>query len=256
MPVDLERQGFVATVTINRPEALNALDAVHLTALRDIARSISRDRTTRVVVVTGAGERAFVAGADIREMTEYDAQQARVFAQLARETFETIRSAPQPWIAAVNGFALGGGCELALACDLRLAGSSAIFGQPEVTVGIPPGWGATQRLPRLVGPAHAAELIFTGRRVSSVEALDLGLVNAVHPDDQLLQAALDLAERIAANAPLAVAASKRALARADDNLQTGLDAEIDAFAESFNTEDQREGMRAFLAKRPARFTGE
>jgi enoyl-CoA hydratase len=256
MPIDVVRDGHVATITLNRPDVLNAFNTEHLDTLRNTIQTLSSDRDVRVVILTGAGERAFAAGADIAEMREKRPSEALEFARLGQAVCLAIEAAPQPYIAAVNGYALGGGCEVSLACDIRIASENAALGQPEVTLGIPPGWGGTQRLTRLVGPGFARELIYTGRRVKADEALRLGLVNAVYPLSELMEKANELANNIAANSPLAVRASKDAIARAlDVELDTGLSYEAGVFALSFDTADQKEGMSAFLERRKADFTG-
>lgn len=256
MPIDVERSGHVATITLNRPDVLNAFDTDHLMNLRDRIEQLSSDRSVRVVILTGAGERAFAAGADIAEMLTKTPSQAREFSLLGQSTCSEIERAPQPYIAAVNGYALGGGCEIALACDVRVASENAALGQPEVTLGILPGWGGTQRLTRLVGPGLARELIYTGRRVKADEALRICLVNAVYPQAELMDRARDLATQIAANAPRAVASSKDAISRAlDVELDAGLAYEASVFALCFDTADQKEGMGAFLERRKAEFTG-
>lgn len=254
MAIDLERRDSIAIVTMNRPEALNAFNGEQLRLLADTFDEIGNDGSIRCVILTGAGERAFAAGADIKEMKDLDGTTGLTFGRAGHRATRSVEELPQPVIAAVNGFALGGGCELALAADIRLASENAVFAQPEVTLGIPPGWGGSQRLPRLVGPGIASELIFTGRRVKSDEALRIGLVNAVYPLDQLMDAAIQLAESIAANSPLAVRAAKQ-LIRLAFNGQTvdGLDTEARSFGDAFTTSDQKEGMTAFVEKRSAVF---
>jgi len=254
MGVDVTRDDAVATVTMNRPEALNAFNSAQLRALLGAFRELRDDRLVRCVILTGAGTKAFAAGADIKEMVDLEGQRAVAFARLGHAVANAIEELPKPVIAAVNGFAIGGGSEVALACDIRLAADNAQFAQPEVSLGIPPGWGATQRLPRVVGPEIAAELIFTGRRIKADEALRIGLVSAVYPADRLLPEALRLATAIAANSPRAVTAAKQAMALSRaGNPSAGLDAEAALFAASFGSADQREGMRAFLEKRRAVF---
>lgn len=256
MAVRIERDGAVAVVTMSRPEALNAFNTEQLEALRDAVTEVAADKTVRCAILTGEG-RAFAAGADIKEMAAKSAQEGLAFGQLGHGIGLAINAAPQPWIAAINGHALGGGCEIALACDVRLASETASLGQPEVGLGILPGWGATQRLTRLVGPGIASELIFTGRRLKADEARQLGLVNAVYPAEELMDRAREMAATIAANSPMAVAASKRMIGLAlDGPLANGLAREADTFALSFGTADQREGMTAFVEKRAADFTGE
>lgn len=254
MSIDVRRDGHVAIITINNPESLNALDSEHLRSLLSVVRERSVDTSTRAIVLTGSGDRSFVAGANIREMAGLTRDEALAFGRLGHATAQALETAPQPVIAAINGFALGGGCELALACDIRYAAQNAVFAQPEVGLGIPPGWGATQRLPRLVSPGNAAELIFSGKRIDAEEALRIGLVNAVFPGDTLLDAALALARTIAAQGPAAVRAAKRLMGISRTNHPSqSLSEEMRTFAEAFGGTEQREGMRAFLDKRPASF---
>lgn len=253
MQIDLNLHGAVAVLTINQLERLNALNAAGLEALLGRIEDVSARKDVRVLVLTGAGDRSFVAGADIREMAGLSGEDAIRFGRLGHAVTRALEIAPQPVIAAVNGFALGGGCELALACDIRHAADNAVFAQPEVSLGIPPGWGGTQRLVRVVGPGLAAELIFSGRRVKADEALRIGLVNAVHAQADLLPAVLELAQAIAANSPESVQAAKRLMAMADGDVGPGLTAEEEAFVASFSTDWQREGMTAFLEKRTPLF---
>lgn len=256
MAVDVERSGQIATITLNRPEVLNAFNTEQMEALRDRVAELRADESIRVIIVTGAGDRAFAAGADIAEMRDKSPSEALAFARLGQGVCSALETAPQPVIAAVNGFALGGGCEIALACDIRLASENAVLGQPEVGLGIPPGWGGTQRLTRLVGQGLAKELILSGRHVKAEEAARIGLVNAVYPREELMDKARELAEQIAANAPVAVRFAKEAINRAPDvDLETGLAFEAQAFALCFDTADQREGMGAFLERRKAEFEG-
>jgi enoyl-CoA hydratase len=250
--IGVERDGAVAVVTVDRQEALNALDPPTLSELRDRLAELAEDAAVRAVVLTGAGERAFVAGADIKAMSEMDIAQAQAWGALGHETASLLETMPKPTIAAVNGFALGGGCELALACDVRYASSTAKLGQPEVSIGIIPGWGGTQRLPRTVGIGLAKELIMTGRLVDAEEALRIGLVNAVFPPEELVEKALELAKLLAGKSPLVLGAAKQAMNR---TLYGDLSAEADAFAGLFGSEDQREGMTAFIEKREPRFSG-
>jgi len=250
--IRVEREGAVATVTIDRQEALNALDQPTLTELRDRLAELAEDADVRVLVLTGAGERAFVAGADIKAMSAMDVAQAQAWGALGHETASLLETMPKPTIAAVNGFALGGGCELALACDVRYASTVAKLGQPEVSIGIIPGWGGTQRLPRVVGIGVAKELIMSGRLVDADEALRIGLVNAVFPPEELLAKSLELAQTFAAKSPLVLAAIKETT---NKTFHGDLGAEEAAFAHLFGSEDQREGMAAFIEKREPRFTG-
>ncbi len=244
----------IATVTMNRPEALNAFNVEQLDLLIDAFRSLGENRTVRAVILTGAGDRAFAAGADIKAMAAMSPAEGIAFGRKGHAATAAVELLPQPVIAAVNGFAFGGGCELAIACDIRLAAENARFAQPEVGLGIPPGWGGTQRLPRLIGAGCAAEMIYTGRHVHADEALRIGLVNAIHPLDKLMAAARNLATQIAGNSPTAVQASKRLISLATSSDQgAGLAAEVATFGAAFTAPDQREGMQAFVEKRPPTF---
>lgn len=255
MSIDLNRDGRVAVITINEPERLNALNSERLRDLLSAVRDVSADASIRAIVLTGAENRAFMAGADIGEMAGLSRDEALAFGRLGQATAWALETAPQPVIAAINGFALGGGCELALACDIRYAADNAVFAQPEVGLGIPPGWGGTQRLPQLVNPGIAAELIFTGKRIDADEALRIGLVNAVFPADVLMDRTLELAHTIASQGPQAVRAAKRLMAISRTNHPTqSLSEEMRTFAEAFAGSEQREGMRAFLDKRPPAFS--
>jgi enoyl-CoA hydratase len=219
-------------------------------------RELAEDDGIRVLVLTGAGDRAFAAGADIKEMESMDVSEARAWGELGHECGRLLETMPKPTIAAVNGFALGGGCELALACDLRYASAAAKLGQPEVSIGIIPGWGGTQRLARVVGIGRAKELIYTGRMVDAEEALRIGLVNAVFAPEELLEKVLEIARSLAAKSPLVLAAAKEMTNRSlQGELDAGLSEEAERFALLFDSEDQKEGMRAFVEKREPRFTG-
>ncbi len=255
MSVDLERREHVALVTLNRPDALNAMSPDMFDALEARLDEIDADDGIRAVVLTGAGGKAFCAGADISTMRTADPQRAREWAARGQGIAARIEDLAAPVVAAVNGYALGGGCEIALACDIRICSENARFGQPEVTLGIPPGWGGTQRLARATNIGFAKELVLTGRMVGAEEALRAGLVTHVHPPDALLDAALELAGTIAGKGRWAVAEAKRLCNLALGDLPGGLARELDAFALAFSTEDQREGMDAFAEKRPPRFSG-
>jgi enoyl-CoA hydratase len=256
MSVERETQGPVAVVTVSRPEALNALDLEHCRLLHDRLEEAAADAAVRAVVLTGAGEKAFIAGADIKYMHGLSVLEARAWGGLGHRCAELLETMPKPTIAAVNGFALGGGCEMALACDLRLAATTATLGQPEINLGIIPGWGGSQRLARTTTLGYAKELIFTGRTVGAGEALAHGLVNAVHEPADLLAEAVALAGQLASKSPVAMAAAKEAanLALAGDR-RSNLEAEARLFASLFATEDQKEGMAAFVEKRPAEWRG-
>jgi enoyl-CoA hydratase len=227
-----------------------------LTELRDRLRELAEDESVHVVVLTGAGDRAFAAGADIKEMEAMTVDEARAWGALGHECGRLLETMAKPTLAAVNGFALGGGCELALACDVRYASARAKLGQPEVSIGIIPGWGGTQRLARVVGVGLAKELILSGRTVDADEALRIGLVNALFPPEELLDRTLELAGSLAAKSPLVLAAAKEMVNLAlQGELSAGLDEEAERFAQLFASEDQKEGMRAFVEKREPRFAG-
>ena len=246
----------IATITINRPKALNALNLATMTELKDVVAKIAVDPEVKVVIITGSGSTSFVAGADIVEMSTKNAGEGRGWGQVGQDTFTAIENLPQPVIAAINGFALGGGCELSCACDIRYASENAKFGQPEVGLGITPGFGGTQRLPRVVGRGYGKELIFTGGMIDAQEALRIGLVNKVVPQEELMDAAMGLAKKIAKNAPIAVQLSKAAINRGINcDVITGIAYEAEVFGLCFATEDQKEGMGAFVEKRKATFTG-
>lgn len=256
MSVEVSREGAVAVVTVNRPEALNALDLDTTTALRDRLHELAGDAAVRAVVLTGAGEKAFIAGADIKYMSTLTVLGARAWGALGHECARLLETMPKPTIAAVNGFALGGGCELALGCDIRYASSRAKLGQPEINLGILPGWGGTQRLARVVGGGAAKELILSGRLVDAEEALRIGLVTAVFAPEELLGRALELARQLAAKSPAAMAFAKQATNFAlQGSFADGLLQEATLFAAVFATDDQSEGMAAFVEKREPRFTG-
>lgn len=241
---------------VNRPQALNALNAATLAALDQAIAAVAADAAARVLLLSGGGEKAFVAGADIAEMQSLDATQAAAFSQAGMRVMHALEALPVPVIALVNGYALGGGCELALACDWIIASERAVFGQPEVNLGIPPGFGGTQRLLRRVGRARAMELVTTGRQVRAEEALTMGLVTQVVPAAALIETGLAAARSIAAKGPLAVRLAKQAVQHgADLDLANACAYETAQFALAFATADQKEGMCAFLEKRPPRFSG-
>jgi enoyl-CoA hydratase len=254
--IRVERQDAVAILTIDREEALNALDIATLTELRDRLHELGADAETRVVVLTGAGDRAFAAGADIKYMSALDVAQAKAWGALGHEVSRLLETMPQPTIAAVNGFALGGGCELALACDLRYAARTAKLGQPEINLGIIPGWGGTQRLARATTIGFAKELVLTGRLVDAEEAERRALVNAIYEPAELLDKVLQTARELAAKSPIALAAAKAALNRGlQGDHADNLVSESEDFAELFASDDAKEGLRAFIEKREPRFVG-
>jgi len=246
----------VYLLTVNRSEVLNALNPETIGELAAAVAQVDRDRDARALIVTGAGDKAFVAGADISRMRDMSAMEAKAFSARALKTLRHLERLRIPVIAAVNGYALGGGCEIAMACDIVLAGERAVFGQPEVKLGVPPGFGGTQRLTRLVGRAMAMELLVTGRTVKADEAREIGLANHVYPQAELMDEAWALARLIAGQGPVAVGLVKEAVQRGQDlDLDNACALENEVFALAFTTEDQTEGMTAFLEKRAAHFTG-
>ena len=247
--VEFTAKEQIGILTINRPNALNALNDQVIRELDQVLDSIDVS-TIRCVIVTGAGEKAFVAGADIAQMSKLTKAEGEAFGKLGNDVFRKLETLPVPTIAAVNGFALGGGCELCMSCDIRLASDTAVFGQPEVGLGITPGFGGTQRMARLVGIGKAKELIYTARNIKAPEALTIGLVQAVYPAAELMAEAEKMANRIAGNAPIAVRACKKAI---NDGMQVDIEAgeviEEKLFGSCFETQDQQNAMTAFIEKR-------
>lgn len=253
MAFEVQKEDGIATITINRPDALNAFTTEMILGLTDLVKEMSDDKDVRAVIITGTGK-AFVAGADVQEMSEKDHDGAVAFSRRGNKMCDAIEQMPQPVIGVINGFALGGGCELALACDVRLAADGVKLGQPEVGLGIPPGWGGTQRLPRIVGIGRAKEIIFSGRHIETAEALDIGLVNAVYPADELMDQARKMAFTFMENGPEALAASKKLINRTmETSLSSGTIHESKLFAAAFNGDEQTEGMEAFLERRKPSF---
>jgi enoyl-CoA hydratase len=253
----LDREGAVAIVTINRPTVLNALNTPTTDELTRVMLELKSDAAVRVVIITGAGEKSFIAGADINELAVLTPARGKEHAQRGQRVFDLIENLGKPVIAAVNGFALGGGCELALACTLRIAADTARFGQPEINLGIIPGYGGSQRLPRLVGKGVALDLILTGRQVKADEALQIGLVNRVVPAARLMAEAKALAAELVSKAPIALQYIIEVVNRGIDMpLDQGLFLEATLFGLVASTSDMREGTRAFLEKRKAQFKGE
>mgnify|MGYP001627150997 CR=1 FL=1 len=252
----LSRTNGVAVLTLNRPDKLNALNHELLESLEAHLRSVIEDPDVRVIVLTGSGPKAFAAGADIAELHSQDAYQGRLFAEFGQRVFSLLEHGGKPTIAAVNGFALGGGCELAMACAMRFAAENAKFGQPEINLGIIPGYGGTQRLPRLVGKAKALELILSGEMIAAESAQQLGLVNRVYTAEELLPSTITFAESLAAKAPLALSACLEAVQISEEtSVFAGLHAEANLFGRICGSDDFKEGTRAFLEKRQANFTG-
>lgn len=254
--VIVEKENNIAVLSVNRPKALNALNYETLTDIKTAIKALEKDDEVSVVIITGSGEKAFVAGADIKEMKDMTPLEARRFMLYGQSVFNLIGNLPKPTIAAVNGFALGGGCELALSCDMIMASENAKFGLPEVTLGIHPGFGGTQRLPRLIGSAKAKELIFTGKIIDANEAEKIGLVNKVTSSDKLKDEAKDLAKMIMKNGMVAIRLVKSAInAGLDTTLEKGLAYEAETQGLAFSTEDKNEGLSAFLEKRKPNFKG-
>ena len=245
----IAKEGHVATITINRPKALNALSTAVLTDLNAALDEVAVDQDVYALIITGAGEKSFVAGADIAEMKDKSVEEAAEYGKFGNAVFRKIETFRCPVIAAVNGFALGGGCELAMSCDIRVASENAVFGQPEVGLGITPGFGGTQRLARLVGAGIAKEMIYTARNIKADRAAQIGLVNKVVAAEELSATVMKMAQGIAKNAPIAVAYAKKAI---NNGLQTDIDSgiaiEVEEFSNCFATEDQTYGMTCFLEK--------
>ncbi|MBM7622640.1 enoyl-CoA hydratase-related protein [Sporohalobacter salinus] len=253
--IEIEDKGNWALVKINRPKVMNSLNNEVLTELKMAIKELNQNDEIKVIAITGKGK-AFVAGADISAMKEMDNFEAKEFAKLGHETFRTIEESSKPIIAGINGFALGGGCELALACDIRIASNKAQFGQPEINLGIIPGFGGTQRLSKIVGEAKAKELILTGKKIKAEEALKIGLVNEVTTKDELLIRLEEMATKIASNSSLILKIAKKAVNRGlEKDILEGTKLEADLFSLCFTTEDQKEGMNAFLNKREPNFSG-
>lgn len=250
--VTYEVEGLTGIITINRPNALNALNSQVLEELDEILTHIDTS-LVRALILTGAGEKSFVAGADIGEMKTFTKKEGETFGKKGNDLFHRLETFPLPIIAAVNGFALGGGCELCLSCDIRICSENAVFGQPEAGLGITPGFGGTQRLARIIGPGMAKQMIYTARNIKAEEAYRIGLVNAIYPQKELLSEAKKMAKGIADNAPIAVRNCKKAI---NDGLQVDMDQAVmieeKLFGDCFETQDQKEGMGAFLEKRKER----
>ncbi len=253
----VETTNNIATVTINRPAALNALNEQTLADLQRVFTETHDNDGAQVIIITGSGKKSFVAGADIVAMQQLSALEARRFSKLGHELMRSIETYSNPVIAAVNGFALGGGCELALSCDIRIAAENARFSQPEVNLGVIPGFGGTQRLARLIGKGRALELLFTGDMIDAAQAYEMGLVNKVVPQEKLLETAMEMATKIINKGPYAVRQVKEAVR---NGLEMDLDRanqyETELFGLCFASLDQKEGMLAFLEKRPANFVGQ
>jgi enoyl-CoA hydratase len=246
----------VATLTFNRPKALNAMNSETIAELLAAVNVCKADEAIKVLVLTGAGDRAFVAGADIAQMQNMRPQEMLAFLELGQETLRCMETMPKPVIAAVNGFAFGGGMEISLACDIRFASEKAVFGLPEILIGVIPGWGGTQRLPRLIGMGRAKELILSGDRIDAQRAYETGLVNRIFPADRLLPETLNFARKLAGMPGFAVKMAKHSINFGYDlALDNACRIEVECCAQCFSTDDQKEGMKAFLEKRKPAFTG-
>lgn len=252
----IDQSKGIATITVNRPQAMNAMTTNTLLELSDAVQKLNAADEVRVIIITGAGEKAFIAGGDIALLREMGPFEALAMARLAHGLCNTIEQGPKPVIAAVNGYALGGGCELAMSCDIRIAADTARFGQPEINIGILPGFGGSQRLPRLVGKGRALEMILTGDMIDADEAYRIGLANRVVPLASLMETARSMAIKLASKSPVALKLCKEAVVNGlEMDLARACRYEADLFAISFSTADQKEGMSAFLEKRPALFSG-
>jgi len=254
MFINKEVQNCICILKIDREEALNAMNPTVLNELHQNLESAIKDEDIGVIILIGSGEKAFIAGADIKLMQKMNREEAFEFANLGQELANLIEKSDKPVIAAVNGYALGGGCEISLSCHLRIASDNAVFAQPEVKIGLLPGWGGTQRLPRIIGRGLANEIILTGRNVTAKEALDIGLVNRVVPQDELMNTCFDIANSILKNSPNAIAESIKLIRlAAGTKLKKGLAEEAKSFSELFETEETAEGLTAFVEKRPPKF---
>ena len=246
----------IATIKINRPEQLNALSVQVLADLKKEFEAVEQDNEVGVIILTGEGDKAFIAGADIKEMSTFSSEEAKTYAINGQSLTTYIEKFPKPVIAAINGFALGGGCEFAMACHIRYASETARLGQPEVGLGLIAGFGGTQRLPRLVGKGYALEILLSGGMLSASDAKEMGLVNAIFPKESLMEACLKLASKILRNGPIAIRETIYAVNEGLDlSLEDGLKQEAQRFGTIFESEDQTEGTTAFVEKRPAKFTG-
>lgn len=254
--IKIEKKEGIATIKINRPQVLNALNKDTISELTSAVEELDADKTLKVVILTGEGDKAFIAGADIKQMAGMTPLDAKKFAELGHNMLMKIENSRLPFIAAINGYALGGGCEVLMACDICIAAKSAKIGQPEINLGVHPGFGGTQRLPRLVGRMKAKELMFTGRNIDAEEAYKIGLVNMVIDDDKLMETVHKLAGQIASKSTVQTAFIKSLVNKgADIDINTACSLEISYFSSSFSTSDQKEGMKAFLEKRKPEFKG-
>ena len=254
MAIEISKNNQIGIITVNRPDSLNAMNREILLEFINGLKKIQSEKDIRVIIITGSGEKAFIAGADIKLMQKMNPEEAFEFANLGQELANLIEKSDKPVIAAVNGYAFGGGCEIALSCHLRIASDNAVFAQPEVKIGLLPGWGGTQRLPRIIGRGLANEVILTGRNILAKEALDIGLVNKVVPQEELINTCFDIANMTLKNSPNAIAESIKLIRlAAGTNLEKGLSKEAKSFSKLFETEETAEGLTAFVEKRPPKF---
>jgi enoyl-CoA hydratase len=246
----------IATITFNRPKALNAMNTETMSELMDAVSLCRNDDDIRVIILTGSGDKAFVAGADIAQMQDSEPREALAFMELGHETLRLLETTPKPSIAAVNGFALGGGTEISMACDMRFASEKARFGQPEILIGLIPGWGGTQRLPRLVGMGRAKELILGGGQIDATRAYEIGLVNRIYPPETLMEETIKFARKLSGLPPFQLKMAKQSINFGYDlPLDNAGRLEVECCAQCFSTEDQKEGMKAFLEKRKPDYKG-
>ncbi|MEA3470168.1 MAG: enoyl-CoA hydratase-related protein [Thermodesulfobacteriota bacterium] len=246
----------IATITFNRPKAMNAMNSETMSELKDAVTLCRDDDDIRVIILTGSGDKAFVAGADISEMQDLEPREALAFMELGHETLRLLETAPKPSIAAVNGFALGGGTEISMACDMRFASEKARFGQPEILIGLIPGWGGTQRLPRLIGTGRAKELVMSGEQIGAQRAYEIGLVNRIYPLETLMEETIKFARKLSGLPPFQLKMAKHSINFGYDlPLDNAVRLEVECCAQCFSTEDQKEGMKAFLEKRKPDYKG-
>jgi len=252
--IKINNKNGISEITIDRPEALNAMNQEVVAEFTRVLQAALSDKETGIIIITGAGDKAFIAGADIKAMQKMTAEEALLYGKAGQKLTMLIESSPKPVIAAVNGFALGGGCEIAMACHIRIASENATFGQPEVKLGLLPGWGGTQRLPKIIGVGRANELITTGKIINAEEALRIGLVNVVTPQDKLLMSSRKMASTILRNGPRAIASSLHCIQEGlAVPIKEGMEIEVQEFSKLFQHDERMEGLTAFIEKRPADF---
>ncbi len=252
--IKINNENGISEITIDRPEALNAMNQEVVAEFSSVLQAALSDKETGIIIITGAGDKAFIAGADIKAMQKMTAEEALIYGKAGQKLTMLIESSPKPVIAAVNGFALGGGCEIAMACHIRIASENASFGQPEVKLGLLPGWGGTQRLPKIIGVGRANELITTGKIINAEEALRIGLANVIYPQDELLSSARKMASTILRNGPRAIASLLHCIKEGlSVPIKEGMEIEVQEFSKLFHHDERMEGLTAFIEKRPADF---